>query len=161
MRGLIDLSEYCVGVCFQISGAIKCELDDASSLVWNVNLEIEPMLQPYFASLTFLLDSGHERFIAGNDFSTTPTCTLPQRACETYKLDTRLEEGEQVGYRMAYSKENYRIKHYEFPPPDRDLCGKLRTVHSKEVYQAVLKSRSKLQSAQSEYVGSHVYNVCK
>ena len=80
------------------------------------------------------------------------TCTWTQRACETYKLDTRLEEGEQVGYRMAYSKENYRIKHYEFPQPDRDLCGKLRTVHSKEVYQAVLKSRSKLQSAQSEYV---------
>ena len=53
---------------------------------------------------------------------------------------------------MGYSKENYRIRNYEYPQPERDICLNLRNVHSKEVYPAVFKSRSKLQSTQSEYV---------
>lgn len=73
-----------------------------------------------------------------------------QSACDTYQLDPQLEEGDWEGYRSGYSKEDYRIQVYEKPQPDRSICNNLRTVHSKGVYSAVIKSRTKLQAPTSE-----------
>jgi len=72
-----------------------------------------------------------------------------QRACEIYKLDPQLEEGQQLGFQPRYSEENYRVKRYDDAVPERDACANLQTVHSKEVYPAILKSRRNLQSPQS------------
>ena len=61
-----------------------------------------------------------------------------------------MEEGEISGFKTAYTKEGYRIVHYSGPAPEKDICRDLRKVHNKEVFPAVLKSRSKLQAATSE-----------
>ena len=89
--------------------------------------------------------------------STTPPLSLQfwlqqcyQSACDTYQLDYQLEEGDWEGYRSGYSKEDYRIQVYEKPQPERSVCNGLRTVHSKGVYSAVMKSRTKLQAPTSE-----------
>ena len=75
-----------------------------------------------------------------------------QSACDTYQLDPQLEEGDWEGYRSGYSKEDYRIQVYEKPHPERGVCNNLRVVHSKGVFPAVIKSRTKLQAPNSEYV---------
>ena len=74
---------------------------------------------------------------------------LPQEACEMYKLDPRLEDG-MLGFKPGYSKENFRVCRYYGPTPEDTICDKLKTVHGRDVYPAVIKSRSKLQAPQSE-----------
>jgi hypothetical protein len=93
-------------------------------------------------------------------FSFSPSLSLPslqawlqqcyQSACDTYQLDSQFEESDWEGYRSGYSKEDYRIQVYEKPQPERSVCNSLRTVHSKGVYSAIIKSRTKLQAPISE-----------
>ena len=71
-------------------------------------------------------------------------------ACETYQLDPQLEDSDWEGYRSGYSKDDYRIQVYEKPRPERNVCSSLQTVHSKGVFPAILKSRTKLQASNSE-----------
>ena len=61
-----------------------------------------------------------------------------------------MEEGEIYGFKPAYSKEGYRVIHYSGPVPEKNICRDLSKVHSKDVFPAVLKSRSKLQAPSSE-----------
>lgn len=77
-------------------------------------------------------------------------CPIPlQRACEVYKVDPGMV-AEKIGYKPAYSNDNYRIVPYRDSIGEKDICNDLKTVHKKDIYPATLKCRVKLQSPQSE-----------